>query len=133
MTKVQPSTSLITRVWYKLAPKVLAYLISGVPASAVIYLLGVFGVHIEVTWAVAFVGTLSVIASYVQSDNLLHLPWNLAAPKFIVILLSTVTGTAVVGALTFFGVKLDPGIASVVVVGVSAIAGYFKSELAVIE
>lgn len=118
----------VTRAWKALAPKLVAFLATGLTASTVIAVLHAVGIELDPGFAAYAVTIVSAVASYVVKDNLLDLPWNALAPKFIVFVLSSVTASGLVTFLSFIHVSIDPAIAGVVVTLVSVILGYVKSD-----
>jgi hypothetical protein len=54
--------------------------------------------------------------------------WSDLAPKLVAFLATGLTASAVIQVGTYFGIDVEPGLASVIVVVVGSIAGYFKTD-----
>ncbi len=121
----------IKRQWAVLAPKLVAFLATGLTSSGVLYVLGAFGIQIAPTLAVIAVGGLSSVAAYIQRDNLLELGPGQFSLKVLAFILTSVTAAGVVSLVAEFGVDLSPYSAtiSVVLTVAAGIVGYFRSDV----
>ncbi|MCJ1709213.1 hypothetical protein [Microbacterium sp. VKM Ac-2923] len=122
-----------------LAPKLIAFLATGLTASALIGALQWAGailgwdLTISPTLATLIVGGLSSVAAYVQRDKLLDLPPAQLASKVAVFILTSVSAVTIVAVATEFGVNLESATpvigASLTLIG--AILGYAKADLVI--
>lgn len=121
----------LKRHWGVLAPKLIAFLATGLTSSGVLYVLAAFGIQIAPTLAVIAVGGLSSVAAYIQRDNLLELGPGQFSLKVLAFILTSVTAAGVVALVAEFGVDLSPYSAtiSVVLTVAAGIVGYFRSDV----
>lgn len=127
-----PITTPIERAWTKLAPKVIAFLASGLTTSAVIGVLQLFGVTIKPELATMLVGGISTVAAFIIRDNLLALAPSQLSLKVVVFILSSTTAAGLVALLSQFGVDLS-GWSWLIGVGLTAVGGllgYSKTDYA---
>src|SRR5690349_8245895 len=125
----------IKRNWGRLAPKLIAFLATGLTSSGLLYVLAAFGIHIAPSLAVLLVGGLSTMASFIQRDNLLALAPGQLSLKVFAFALTSVSAATVIALAAEFGVDLTPyspaiGIVLTVIAG---IIGYFKSDAAIVD
>lgn len=126
----------IERLWTQFAPKLIAFLATGLTASGLLwlwtYITGLFGYDwaLPPELAVIIVGAVSSVAAYIQRDGLLDLRPKEIASKVIVFILTGISATGILAAASAFGVDLSeysPLItAGVTVLG--ALLGYFKRD-----
>jgi len=134
MSHAAPTT--LRRGWLALAPKLLAFLATGLSASALIgafqFFTGLTGhpINIPTPTAVLLVGIISTTAAWAIRDKLLELPPRELAAKVAVFALSSVTASGVVAVLAAFGIDPAPYsawiTAGVTIAG--AILGYIKKD-----
>lgn len=125
---VKSGPSLVTRAWKALAPKLIAYLAAGLFTTQQLGVLDVVGVHLDPGLAAMVVAIIAALASYIQRDKLLDLPWNALAPKLLVFILTSITATGLVTFLGYLHVDLHPVVAGLLVTLASAVAGYFVPD-----
>jgi hypothetical protein len=126
----------IARAWSKLAPKLIAFLATGLTASAVIwavgYVGGLFGYewHLTPELAMILVGAVSTVAGYIQRDHLLDLPANQIALKVLVFALSGITATGVLALASALGLDVTPyaPLITAAVTVLAGVIGYLKSD-----
>lgn len=114
-----------------LAPKLIAFLATGLTSSGVILVLQAFGLTIAPELAAILVGCLSSIASFIQRDNLLALAPGQLSLKVLAFVLTSASAVTVVALAGQFGVDLSPWSAAIgiVLTVISSIVGYVKSDL----
>ncbi|TAJ46371.1 MAG: hypothetical protein EPO52_17715 [Herbiconiux sp.] len=126
----------VERLWMQFAPKLIAFLATGLTASGLIwviqYLAGLFGYDwtIPTELAVLLVGIVSTLAAYIQRDDLLQLPPREFAAKVLVFALTGISATGILSAAAAFGVDLSE-YSPLITAGVTllgAVLGYFKSD-----
>jgi hypothetical protein len=125
-------TTVLTRAWTALAPKLIAFLAAGLTSSGLIYVATLFHVTISAPLAVIIVGGVSTVAAYIQRDNLLSLSVGSLSLKVLVFAVTSVSATTVVAVLQQFGVDLT-GWAPVIGVALTVIGtviGYAKADTA---
>jgi hypothetical protein len=134
MTHALPTP--IERAWSQLAPKLIAFLATGLTASALIgvvqYGAPLLGLQIELKpeLAAILVGIVSTVAAYIQRDNLLVLPPNQFAFKVLVFAASGISATGTLALFAQFGVDLSE-FTPIITAGVTllgAVLGYFKRD-----
>lgn len=70
MTVVTPPTpTVITRAWHDIAPKLLAYLATGLTGSAVVAILAALNITVAPGFAAAIVVGISAVAGYFVHDT----------------------------------------------------------------
>ena len=119
-----------------LAPKLVAFLATGLTASMLIAVLqwagGVLGwdLTISPTLATMVVGGLSSVAAYVQRDDLLDLPPAQLASKVVVFVLTSVSAVTIVGVAAEFDIDLAPAtpVIGAALTLIGAILGYAKVD-----
>ncbi len=62
------------------------------------------------------------------TKNVIHRAWTDLEPKLIAFLATGLTATALVAAAAYVGIPIPDGLASLIVLIVSGIAGYIKSS-----
>lgn len=134
MTHAIPTA--IDRLWTQFAPKLVAFLATGLTASGLIWVVQYLSdlvdhpIVVPTELAVLLVGIVSTLAAYIQRDKLLDLPPRELASKVVVFALTGISATGVLSAAAAFGIDLSeysPLItAGVTVLG--ALLGYFKRD-----
>jgi hypothetical protein len=126
----------ITRDWHTLAPKLVAFLATGLTASGLIAVYNWAASVLGWTWvlsptlATIIVGIISSAAAYVQRDNLLTLaPGQIAGKVIVFVLTSTtvVTVVAIAAELGFDAAPWAPVITAALTI-LGAVLGYAKSD-----
>ena len=69
---------------------------------------------------------MTIIAT--STKNILRRDWKSIEPKVLAFLATGITGAGVIGAAEFFGIQLDPALASLIVIIAGAIAGFVKAS-----
>ncbi|WP_291052143.1 hypothetical protein [Herbiconiux sp.] len=119
-----------------MAPKLIAFLATGMTASGRIWLIqcagGLFGYDLQMPTelAVLLVGVVSTVAAYIQRDKLLHLAPREIASKVLIFTLTGISATGILLAATAFSVDLS-GFSPLITAGVtilSAVLGYLKRD-----
>ena len=125
----------LKRHWVRLAPKLIAFLASGLTASGLLFVLAAFGIRLSPTLAVILVGAVSSIAAYVQRDRLLTLPPGQFSLKVLAFVLTSVTASGLIAFVSEFGVDLTPysPAIGIVLTVVAAVVGYLKSDAVVLD
>lgn len=120
----------LKRHWARLAPKLIAFLATGVTSSGVLLVLGAFGIHLDATIATLLVGAASSTAAYIQRDNLLTLSPTQFSAKLLAFALTSITATGLVAAAGAFGIDLSSHAAAIgiVLTVVAGLVGYLKSD-----
>lgn len=130
---VRTATARIERYWSALAPKLVAFLASGLTTSGVIIAAQFAGFQISTELAVMIVGSVSTVASYIQNDpNLAGLRPGQFSLKVVTFMITSATGVGVVAFLGELGIDLSAhaGIIGVILTLVASILGYAKSDAA---
>lgn len=118
----------LQRNWTALAPKLIAFLATGLTASGVLFVLHAFGLDIPVELATFFVAAISSVAAYIKRDRLLELSPPEFSLKVVVFVCTSITSSYLLTLLGFFGIEISAELATVIVVVVSGVAGYLKSD-----
>lgn len=120
----------ITRAWSALAPKLVAFLATGLTASGVIYVAQLLGVAISPTLAALLVGGVSSVAAYVQRDSLLELAPAEFSMKVVIFIVTSASATSIVALLAEFGVDLSDwsAVIGAVLTVIAAALGYSKRD-----
>ena len=69
---------------------------------------------------------MTIIAT--TTRNVLRRDWHSIEPKLLAFLATGITGAGVIAGAEFFGITLDPALASLVVIIAGAIAGFIKAS-----
>jgi len=121
----------IQRAWGALAPKLVAFLATGLTVSGVLWAFQLVGLHVTPELATILVGGLSSVAAYIQRDGLLQLAPGQFSLKVIAFIVTSASATTLVALAREFGLDLAPHaplIGSLLTV-VAAAIGYLKSDV----
>lgn len=124
------ATAHLIRAWTQLAPKLVAFLATGLTASGLIAALQVVGVHISAELATILVGGIASVAAYIQRDRLLELAPGQLSLKVLAFIVTSASATTVVAIASELGVELGayaPLIGALLTL-VGALAGYLKAD-----
>ena len=69
---------------------------------------------------------MTIIAT--TTKNVLRRDWHSIEPKLLAFLATGITGAGVIAGAEFFGIHLDPAIASLIVIAAGYLAGFVKSS-----
>ena len=69
---------------------------------------------------------MTIIAT--TTRNVLRRDWHSIEPKLLAFLATGITGAGVIAGAEFFGITLDPALASLVVIIAGAVAGFVKAS-----
>lgn len=122
----------IKRAWYKLAPKLIAFLATGLTASGLIALAAPFGIVISPELSAVLVGAVSTVAAFIIRDNLLALSPGQFSLKVVAFVVTSATAVGTVAFLQHFGVDLSQwtAVIGLVITGAGAIVGYLVPDQA---
>lgn len=121
----------LERAWSALAPKLVAFLASGLTTSSLIIAAQFFGLTISTELALIVVGSVSTVASYIQSDpSLSGLRPGQFSLKVVTFMVTSATGVGVVAFLSELGLDLSAhaGLIGVILTLVATILGYMKMD-----
>lgn len=112
------------------APKLIAFLATGLTSSLLIGVLAAFGIEISAVLAVIIVGGLSSVAAYVQRDNLLALAPGQFSLKVLTFIVTSVSATTIVATAAQLGLDLTPWapVIGVVLTAVASALGFSKAD-----
>lgn len=121
----------IKRHWSRIAPKLIAFLATGLTASGLIGVLAAFGIELRPDLAATLVGATSSIAAYIVRDKLLDLAPGQFSLKVLVFILTSVTAVGLVAFAGQIGFDLTPYTAAigVIITAVGGVIGYLKSDV----
>jgi len=123
-------TAHLIRAWTQLAPKLVAFLSTGLTASGLIAALQLVGIHISAELATIVVGGIASVAAYIQRDRLLELAPGQLSLKVLAFIVTSASATTVVAIASELGADLTahaPLIGAALTV-IAALAGYFKAD-----
>lgn len=63
-----------------------------------------------------------------STRNVIRRDWHSIEPKLLAFLATGITGAGVIAGAEFFGIHLDPAIASLIVIAAGYLAGFVKSS-----
>lgn len=121
----------IIRAWSALAPKLVAFLATGLTTSGLIYAGTLVGLEISAELAVILVGGISSVAAFIQSDpRLAQLGPGQFSLKVVTFIVTSASAATVVALLAEFGIDLS---AHSALIGagltiLAALLGYAKSD-----
>ena len=121
----------ILRAWSALAPKLVAFLATGLTTSGLVYAGSLFGVEISAPLAVIVVGGLSSVAAYIQSDpRLTQLGPGQFSLKVLTFIVTSASAATVVALLAEFGIDLSAhsGLVAAGLTVLAAVLGYAKAD-----
>lgn len=120
----------ITRAWSSIAPKLVAFLATGLTSSGLIWALQLFGVALSAELATSLVLGISSVAAYIQRDGLLSLPAAHFSRKVIAFIVTSASAVTVVSFAGQVGVDLTDHVplVSAVLAVVTAAVGYFTRD-----
>lgn len=116
--------------WKSIAPKLVAFLATGLTASLLIGVGQFFGLTISAELAALVVAGVSSVAAYIQRDNLLSLAPGQISLKVITFIVTGASATGVVALAAQFGLPLD-NYAAIIGAGLTllgAVLGYTKAD-----
>jgi hypothetical protein len=125
-----PIQSAVNREWTTLAPQLVAFVAAGIPATAIVALLALIGIHVPMTLAVLLSGAAAAIAAYIQKDDLLRESAKALTGKLAAFVLSGLSAATVISVLGAFHVSVPGWVAAALPVVLGLISGYIKSDLA---
>jgi len=127
---VVKSDGTVARAWAALAPKLIAFLATGLTTSGVIALLALFGVTLKPELAVLIVGAVSTFAAWLLRDNILSLAPGQISLKVIAFLVTSVTVGGITAFASQLGLDLSPysALIGVALTVAGTIVGYFKGD-----
>lgn len=119
-----------TRAWTTLAPKLIAFLATGLTSTALIAIASSLGVDISPTLAAILVGGLASVAGFIQKDNLLALAPGQFSLKVLSFVLSSATAVTVIALAAQLGLDLThfSVLIGLVLTGAATIVGYFTAD-----
>lgn len=123
-------TTTILRLWTALAPKLVAFLATGLTASGLLLALQLVGLQISPTLAALIVGGISSTAAFIRRDRLLELAPGQLSLKVIAFIVTSASTATVLSVLAEFGVDLSgnaPLITALLSVA-AALVGYFPAD-----
>lgn len=127
--------TVFVREWSKLAPKLVAFLATGLSASALVAVVDQFaaafgwGWTISPTLATQIVLLVSTIAGWWYHDPTLGLlPPTVLAPKLVTLALSSGVVSIVLAILTSAGIGIPAGVAGLLTALLPTIPGYLKND-----
>ena len=125
----------IKRNWANLAPKLIAFLATGLTASGLLYVLSAFSVTIAPELAVILVGAVSSLAAYIQRDNLLALAPGQFSLKVLAFILTSATAAGLIALAGQIGIDLTPysALIGVILTAAAGVVGYFQSDAVVVD
>lgn len=124
------ATAHLIRAWTQLAPKLVAFLATGLTASGLLAALQLVGIHISAELATILVGGIASVAAVIQRDNLLELAPGQLSLKVIALIITSASGTTVLAIAGELGIDLTdhaPLITAVLTL-LAAGVGYFKAD-----
>jgi len=124
------ATAHLIRAWTQLAPKLVAFLATGLTASGLIWVLQLAGITISAELAAILVGGIASVAAYIQRDRLLELAPGQLSLKVLAFIATSASATTVVAIASELGADLTahaPLIAAALTV-IAALAGYLKAD-----
>lgn len=132
MTTSTPTLkNVIVREWTKFAPQIIAFFAAGVPAAAIVTILGFVGIHIPATLATILAGGIASIAAYIKNDDLLKESAKALTGKLAAFIVSGLSATTVIAVLAAFHVSIPSWAAAALPIVLGLISGYFKSDTAI--
>lgn len=118
-----------------LAPKLIAFLASGLSVSAVLAVLASLNVHMDPVLATILVGGVSTVAAYIQRDNLLGLAPGQFSLKVIAFLVTSASATGIVATAAQLGIDLSQHtvIIGVALTVIASLFGFAKSDRVAVD
>lgn len=112
------------------APKLIAFLATGLTSTALIGVLAAFGVHIDAVLAAIIVGGLSSVAAYIKRDNLLQLAPGQFSLKVVTFIVTSVSATTIVATAAQLGFDLTPWapVIGLVLTALASVLGFAKAD-----
>lgn len=123
-------TATILRVWTALAPKLVAFLATGLSASGLLLALQLVGLQISPSLAALLVGGISSTAAFIQRDRLLDLAPGQFSLKVIAFIVTSASTATVLALLAEFGIDLSgnaPLVTALLTLATAAV-GYFPAD-----
>lgn len=120
----------ITRAWSAIAPKLVAFLATGLTSSGLIWALQLAGLTLSAELASTIVLGVSSVAAYIQRDGLLSLPAAQFSRKVIAFIVTSASAVTVVAAAGDLGLDLSghvPLVTAVLAVA-TALVGYWTKD-----
>lgn len=120
----------IKRNWKTLAPKLVAFLATGLTASALIGAGQLFGLTISAELSTLLVAGVSSVAAFIQRDNLLNLAPGQFSLKVITFMVTGASATGIVVFANALGLNLDDWswLIALVLTAAGSILGYQKAD-----
>lgn len=125
----------IRRAWTRLAPKLVAFLATGLTSSGLLFVAQAFGITIAPELAVIIVGGLSSVAGVIQRDNLLTLAPGQLSLKVLAFILTSTTAAGLIALAGQLGFDLSPysALIGIILTAVAGVIGYLKSDAAIVD
>lgn len=120
----------LVRAWRELAPKLVAFLATGLTASGLLWALQLVGVSISAELAALLVAGIASVAGVIQRDNLLELAPGQLSLKVIALIITSASGTTVLAIASELGVDLSDH-APLITAALTLLAagiGYLKAD-----
>lgn len=125
----------LAREWVKLAPKLVAFLATGLTASALVAVVDYLTATLHLGWAISptlaaqIVLLVSTVAGWWYHDPTLGLlPPTVLAPKLVTLAASSGVVSMLIAIVANLGVPIPAGVAALLTVVVPAIPGYLKND-----
>lgn len=120
----------VKRAWSALAPKLVAFLATGLTTSGLLWFLQGLGLVISAELAALVVGGLSSVAAYIQRDGLLQLAPGQFSLKVVSFIITSASATTVLAVASAFGVDLSPHapLIGALLTVLATLVGYVKTD-----
>lgn len=124
------ATAHLIRSWKQLAPKLIAFLATGLTASGLLWALQLVGITISAELATILVGGIASVAAFIQRDQLLELAPGQLSLKVLAFMITSASAASVVAIAGELGIDLTPHapLIGALLTVAGALAGYLKAD-----